>query len=399
MFDKGAAMAGKSKTNRRGRDEGSIYQDIKRDLWVGRVNLGWIDGKRQRKVLYGKTRKEVADKLKALQRDQQMGVALATNKQSVADYMQIWLAAAEVRLRPKTMHSYREMARLHIIPTLGKIHLQRLVPEQIDRLLTTKLQEGLSPRTVQYIRAILRMMLAHGLRRGIVARNVAALTDAPHVDKYEAAALNPAQARLLLDTARGDRLEALYRVALTLGLRRGEAIGLRWTDIDWERKTLRIARQITPVGNKPHLGDPKSKAGIRSIPLPGAIITALREHQERQDADRQAAGARWQDSGYILTNTIGGHLQPAYALRAFHALLDRAGLPRMRFHDLRHSCASLLAAQGVPARVSMQILGHSNVSMTQDTYTHVFDEGLRDAADAMDRTFEDTMESIPNQWC
>ena len=255
-----------------------------------------------------------------------------------------------------------------------------------------KLASGLSARTVQYARAILRMMVEHAVRRGILARNVVALTDAPHVDKFEAAALTPGQARQLLETARGDRLDTLYRVALTLGLRRGEAIGLRWTDIDWDRKTMRISRQITPIGNKSHIGDPKSKAGIRAIPLPGALVAALREHQQRQETERQAASARWQDAGYIFTNTRGGYLQPAYVLRAFHDLLDRAGLPRMRFHDLRHSCASLLAAQGVPARVAMQILGHSNISMTQETYTHVFDEGLRDAADAMDRTFEDTLE-------
>jgi len=375
---------------RRGRDEGSIYRHGERDLWVGNVNLGWIDGKRRRKVVYGKTRKEVAEKLKLILREHQQGLAVATDKQTLQEYMERWLdEVVEARTRAKTIHSYREIARLHIYPTLGKVTLQRLSPDQVQRLLASKHRGGLSARTCQYIRAVLRMALGQAQKHGLLARNVAALVDPPRGEKRATVFLNPDQARQLLDGVRGDRLEALYRVALSLGLRRGEVLGLRWDDIDWAAATLRIERSIGVVDGLRHLGPPKTAAGLRTIHLPATLVDALRAHQQRQECERKAAGPRWQEQGYVFPGTTGTAIHPNNIVRRFHVALKHAGLPPMSFHGLRHSAASIMAAQGIMPGVAMRILGHSSVEITQGIYTHVFDASLRQAADTMDRAMGD----------
>jgi integrase len=184
-------------------------------------------------------------------------------------------------------------------------------------------------------------------------------------------------------------MEALYVVALSLGLRRGEALGLRWEDVDLDTRTLRIEVSMGVVGGKLTLGEPKSATSRRTLPIPASLVTALRAHAIRQMEERLVVGSRWQDTGYVFTSTVGTPIHPGNLMKSFHALLDRAGLPRIRFHDLCHSCASLLAAQGVPARVAMEVLGHADIRITQNIYTHVFDEAKQQAADAMDRLFGD----------
>ena len=218
-------------SSRRGHGEGAIYFRESDQRWCTSVDLGWENGKRKRKVIYGKTRKEVAEKLKVVLRDQQQGLPIAVERQTVEQFITRWLEEVVAsRNRPRTYHSYKEIARLHIIPTLGKIQLTKLTPQDVQTLLSQKAAHGLSPRTVQYIRAVIRMALGQALKWGLVVRNVATLVTPPRAERHEIHPLTPEQARRLLDAARGDRLEALYRVALSLGLRRGEALGLRWVE-------------------------------------------------------------------------------------------------------------------------------------------------------------------------
>ena len=377
-------------SSRRGRGEGSISQRQSDGLWTARVDLGFVDGKRKRKQIYGKTRKEVAEKLKVLLRDQQQGLPIATERQTLEQFLTRWLAeVVAARNRPKTHHSYSEIARLHILPTLGKIQLSKLTPQDVQGLLSHKSAAGLSARTVGYIRAVLRMALGQALKWGLVARNVATLVTTPRAERMTINALTPTQSRALLEAARGDRLEALYRVALSLGLRRGEALGLRWSDIDLEARTLRVEVALGVIDGKLVLGEPKTETSRRTLPLPAALVPALRTHHARQLEERLAAGGKWQDTGYVFTSSVGTPIHPGNLMKSFHALLGRAGLPRIRFHDLRHSCASLLAAQGVPARVAMEVLGHSDIRITQNIYTHVFDEARHEATDAIDRALGD----------
>ena len=245
---------------------------------------------------------------------------------------------------------------------------------------------GLSPRTVQYARAVLRKALNQALRWGLVPRNVATLVDPPRSKRHEIVFFAPDQANAFLDTARGDRLEALYRVALSLGLRQGEALGLRWEDVDLERGVLRVRVALQRIDGVPQLVEPKTPRSHRTIALPRPLAAHLRAHRTRQITERLAC-PRWQDWDLVFPSSVGTPLSPQNLTKRYKALLRDAGLPAMRFHDLRHSCASLLLAQGVPARVVMETLGHSQIGLTLNTYAHVMPELQRQAAEAMERLF------------
>ncbi|HET8631551.1 MAG TPA: site-specific integrase, partial [Thermomicrobiales bacterium] len=201
----------------------------------------------------------------------------------------------------------------------------------------------------------------------------------------------PAEARRFLDAARGNRLEALYRVALSLGLRQGEILGLQWADVDLDAGTLAVRRQLQRVDGAFRLMELKTAQSRRTLALPAALLAALREHRRRQLEERLLAGERWRGAAWdlVFCTRYGTPLDARNLVIYFKALLTRAGLPDIRFHDLRHSCISLLAAQGVSDRVAMEIAGHSQISLTKNIYTHVYDEAKRQAAEAMDRLLGD----------
>ena len=369
---------------RRGHNEGSIYQRESDGKWVASVNLGYgPDGKR--KVIYGDTRKEVAEKLKIVLRDQQQGLPIATERQTVGQFLGRWLQdSAKPTVRASTYTSYEVFVRLHIVPTLGRVPLQQLTPQQIQTLLNQKHDSGLSNRSVQYIHAVLRRALGQAYKWGLVPRNVATLVDPPRVKHSEVQPWTPDQARAFLTFVKGDRLEARYSVALALGLRRGEAIGLRWADVDLDNGTLTVRAALQRIGGKLQLVETKTDKSRRTIQLPKVAIAALKEHRIRQLEERLLAGSQWRDSGMVFTSTIGTPLEPRNVNRRFDQLIKKAEVPRIRFHDLRHTCASLLLVQGVPMRVVMEIRGHSRIAVTMDIYSHVLPELQRDAADKMD---------------
>lgn len=217
----------------------------------------------------------------------------------------------------------------------------------------------------------------------MLSRNVAALTDAPKAERLEYHVLNPVQARVFLDAVRGDRLEALYTVALGLGLRQGEAIGLRWQDVDLERGTLTARHALQRVKLEPDqparkvLVETKTARSRRTLALPGVVLSGLREHRARQLQERLLAGSRWVETDLVFSTRNGTAATNTYITRLFQAHLERAGLPRMRFHELRHSAASLLIAQGAPLRTVMEVLGHSTITLTANVYGHLFDEARR----------------------
>jgi integrase len=375
-------------SGRRGHGEGAIYQRESDGKWCCVLELGWANGKRKRKVVYGKTRKEVAEKLKVLLRDQQQGVPVAVERQSVEQFLTRWLEeAAKPAVRPRTYDSYALVIRLYLVPALGRYQLAKLTPEQVQTTLNELLARGLSPRTVSYARAVLRRALNQALRWGRVARNVAALTEPPRAKRHEITPLTREQGRVLLDAARGTRHEALYRVALALGLRMGEILGLRWQDVDLEGGSLSVAVALQRRKGSRELVEPKTTRSKRTMPLPPVLVAALRAHRARQLAERLAAGPAWQDWGLVFPSTIGTPIEPRNLTRHFKSLLQGAGLPDVRFHDLRHSCASLLVAQGVHPRMIMAYLGHSQIGLTMNTYAHVLPEAQREVAALMEALF------------
>ena len=376
---------------RRGHGEGSIYQRESDGKWCISVNLGWADGKRKRKVIYGKTRKAVAEQLKVVLRDQQQGLPVAIERQTVGQFLDRWLVdVAKPSLRPKTYHSYAALVRLHLKPALGHIQLGKLEPGQVQAMMNAKLASGLSPRTVQYLRAVLRRAIGQALKWGQVSRNVVILTDSPRMVRLEMQTLTPTQAHAFLDSVKGERLEGLYAVALAMGLRQGEALGLRWQDVDLDGGTLHVRVALQRVrGDQPRLVEPKTRQSRRSLPMPPAVTAQLRAHRTRQTEERLVAGPAWQGGpwGLVFCTATGGPLDARHVVYYFKRQLGRAGLPDIRFHDLRHSCASLLLAQNVHPRVVMEILGHSTITMTMNTYAHVLPEAQRQAAALMDGLF------------
>jgi integrase len=304
---------------------------------------------------------------------------------TVGSFLQQWLReVAKPSVRPWTYHGYEVHVRLHISPVLGTLALERLEPIHVQSLINRKLKDGLSPKTVRYIRGTLRTALNQAVRWGLVARNAAALVDGPRVPAHEIQPFSPDEARTFLAAAKGHRLEALYSVAMTLGLRQGEALGLRWRDVDLQMGYLRVARQLQRFDGVFQLVEPKTARSRRTIVMPPTITRVITEHRIRQDAEREAAGPRWKDWGLVFTRSDGQPLDGTVVTHQFHRFLEQAGLPQRRFHDLRHSCATLLLAQGVSPRVVMEILGHSQIALTMNTYTHVVPDLRRDAAARME---------------
>lgn len=373
-------------TKRRGHGEGSIYK--RNDgRWETRISLGWKDGKRDRKVLYGRTRREVADKLAAALKAVQAGEPLADQRTTVEQFLASWLPSVEPTLRPATWRRYEQYARLHVVPQLGRRRLATLDPQHLQRLYADRLAAGLSPQTVVHLHRFVHRALGQAMRWSLVPRNVADLVDPPRVDRHEVTALTPDQAHRFLDAARGDRLEALYVLALYTGMRQGELLGLRWVDVEERNRALRVRRSLQ-VGKDGRwvLGEPKTQSSRRPILLTAGALAALGRHREHQAAEREWMGETWQDHGLVFTDGLGGPLRPQNLIRrSFVPLLERAGVPRVRFHDLRHTVATLLLEEGVHPKVVGALLGHSAIAVTVDLYSHVTATMQAQAVDTLDR--------------
>jgi len=367
--------------------------------WQGAVYVLTSDGTIRRKFVYGKTGAEATRKMVDARKRSDLGLpADATTK--LADYLAQWLRdVARPQLRPRTFEMYSRCVDRHIVPTIGRKRLNALSPADVRKLLNDKTNAGLAPRTVSYVRAVLRSALSQAVRDGLLQRNVAALAKPPRIPRSEVKALSPVEANKLLATARGDRLRAVWVIALSLGLRRSELLGLSWSGIDLERRTLRVARGVQRVDGHLVLDELKSATSHRTLPLPHVVVEALEVHRTRQANERLVAGRAWQDCDLVFCTEIGTPLDPRNLNRSFRALLIRAGVgvdpvetadgrtgwtTRVRLHDLRHSCASFLLSQGASPRVVMEVLGHSGIAVTMNMYAHVLPTLLGDAMAGMD---------------
>ena len=374
---------------RRGHGEGSIFKRKVGGQVVGHVamlDLGYIDGKRKRKAIYGKTRKEVSDRLDEERRKLRAGINIAGPKVTTSQWLERWLRdVAKPNVRPSTFKSYRDLLEDHVIPVVGRIPLERLSPADVRHVMSACTATGAAPRTVHHVRAVLRNALRQAERDGLVQRNAAALAEPPRIEPQEMKAFTPEQARSFQQTIKGDPLEALYLVTLDTGLRQGEALGLRWQDVDLDAGTITVRYALQRVEGKLVLVEPKSQTSRRKV-QPGAVaMRSLREHHARQTEEQERV--TWLPFGLVFTGAHGHPLDGVAVTKRFQAILKAAGLPRMRFHDLRHSSATLLLCQGIAARVVMERLGHSNITLTLNTYSHVIPQLRQGAADAIDRVF------------
>lgn len=363
---------------------GSIYRRKSDGKWCAAI----FNGSRQR-ILYGKTRQEVAAKLREAQKELAKGHVARQTSPTVEAFLRTWLeTSVKPRVRPLTYAGYKVNVEKHLIPTLGPIRLDQLTPQHVQEMINARLAKGFSTKTVAYVHQVLRTALTLGVRWEMVSRNVAKLVDKPRVERKPINPLTPDEARTFLRAIRGHRLEALFTVALALGLRQGEALGLRWEDINFNAGTLRVNNQLQRIDKRLILVPPKTAKSRRSLVMPPLIVDALLEHQKRQVAERLWAGSSWHETGLVFANRTGGPIQAKRVIEQFHDALQRAGMRRIRFHDLRHSCATLLLVQGVSPRVVMEVLGHSEIALTMNAYSHVVPELQHDAARRMQAILE-----------
>lgn len=369
-------------SKQRGNGEGSVFRrsDAK---WVSAISLG--NGRR--KTAISPTKATARKRLAELIADSEQGLALASDP-TLADYLRKWLTESpKVRkLRPRTLAGYVSIVERHLIPELGRIRLRKLSAGDIDAYLNGVTDSGLSRRTAQYHHAVLRHALEQARRwqtQTGVKENVAKDASPPSPDRREVTPLTPEQARLFLASLSGDRLEALYAVSLSLGLRQSEALGLTWTAVDLDGRTLKVRRTLQRYDGAYHLDAPKTDRSRRTVSLPAPLADALRRHRAAQNEERLRVGTLWAGEKWnlVFCTQIGEPLCGTEVTRRFQARLAALGLPRQRYHDLRHAGATFLIAGGVPLRVVMEILGHSTITTTANTYGHIALDVQRDAMD------------------
>jgi integrase len=338
---------------RRGAGEGSITQR-KSGRWMARYRVELPDGRRVRKTLYGANRREVAD-----------------DSLSFGSYLDQWLGSVEGTVKPLTYANYERIVRVHLKPGLGRVKLPRLGAHHLAAYYRQKLDAGLKPASVRLHHAVASRALRQAHRWQLIRQNPAALVDAPRPKPKEITPLTQEQARALLAATEGDALEALWVVLLSAGPRIGEALALRWEDLNLDTQTMRIGRTLSwEKGGAPRYGMPKGGKG-RSVQLTDRAVAALRRHRLRQAEQRLAAGALWHDGGLVFTTSLGRPLRrDDVDRRLFKPLLRRAGLPTITLHTLRHTAATLLLSQGTHPVLVQHLLGHSTVAMTLDKYSH-----------------------------
>jgi integrase len=377
---------------KRGNGEGSIYFRQSDKKWVGSVTLQ--NGKR--KVFYGGTRKEVADKLKTALHEQQQGTIVMSSTQTVAQFLTDWLENVHRRrLRPRTYERYSEVINLHLIPALGRYQLQKLTAQHIQKFYTQKEDEGLASTTIHYYHSVLHNALNMAVKWGLVAKNVSDLVTPPRKERYAIQPFTEEQARAFLDVIHGHKWEALFTLALATGMRRGELIGLKWQDINFKTGTLQVVRVLTRVPTKmperEHVyieAEPRTEKSRRSVLLAPFVIEALKEHRVRQLEAKLKAGSGWQDRDYVFCTLHGSHLNPNRIVDEFKKLLKQADLPNIRFHDLRHSAASLLLSLGIHPKVVQELLGHTQIGITMDVYSHLLPGMQKDAMSKLDEALK-----------
>lgn len=397
---------------RRGRGEGSVFQR-KDGTWCAVLNVGYDgSGKRRRRWIYGEEKAEVLEKLARLRVQALTGDLGEPQRLRVGQFLDLWLTdTARKRVRASTYELYRGVVERHVTKHIGGVGLARLTPHHVRAMLTEMEKGGASLRLQQIAFGVLRLALKQAVRDGSILRNPSEAVDGPKAPRPIMQTLDVEQANRLLAAAEGDRLHALYTLALSVGMREGELFGLTWPNVDLKDGMLQVTQQLAENNGHPWLVKPKTKSAVRQIDLPAIALLALRAHRERALAE----GTLRNPLGLVFTDTEGKPVRRSNFLRReYRPLLERAGLfkeeevidpktgqpvidrdtgkPKVkktfpRFHDLRHTCATLALKAGVPAHVVSRMLGHARVSITMDLYAHVLPGQGKEAAQAIDAAF------------
>jgi integrase len=377
-----------------GNGEGSIYEHKKNGKKVGYRGAYVVhtsEGSKRRYVS-GKTRAGVAAKLRKVLSDRDGGLVFDAGGSTVGDYLDRWLSdAVRGTVRESTFSRDKYLVNNHIKPALERLKLKNLNALHLQGLYRERLDSGLSGSTVQKIHHVIHKALSQAVRWDLIPRNPADAVKAPTASTKEMNPLAAPEARRLLEAASGDRLEAFYVLAVHTGMRRGELLGLKWGDVDLDAGTpaIHLRRTLTRTDNSCRLalGEPKTKKSRRTVRLTPRAVEALRRHRARQAEEKLKAGSLYQDQGLVFAGMVGNLINPSnLRQRSFIPLLKRAGLPRITFNDLRHTCASLLFQRNVHPKFVQELLGHASVAITLDTYSHMLPGMGGEAADAIGET-------------
>jgi len=360
--------------------------------WLVRVYLGrGSSGNRKyfSKTVHG-TKKDARRYLNEKLLENDRGHLTQPSRQSVRDFLLDWIDRGKPGIREKTRESYRWILLQYVLPALGDRRLDQLGPFEIQELYIRMGEKGLSPRTIRYTHSILRSALAQAVRWRIVGTNPADLVELPAKDPREMRALSPDEASRFLTAIRGDRWEGLWEVLLVTGLRPGEALGLKWSDLDWEGRRIRVQRALSRNDNYEwRFVEPKTDRGRRSVAVPASTMETLKRHSAKQAEQRLQKGADFRgDLDLVFSNGQGEPIDyRAVVRRHFKPLVVAAGLGPLRPYDLRHTCATLLMAGGEHPKIVAERLGHSSTVMTMDVYSHVLPDMQEAAAEKLERMF------------
>jgi integrase len=380
----------------------------KLDVWEALITLGRDPGtgKVKRLPVYGKTQQECRDKLIETLQSIKNQTFVEPHKITVESWLDTWLKEYKKdNIRPTTYSSYENIIRVHIKPNLGKAFIKELRPEQVQRFYNERKASGLSPRTIRNIHVVLHEALEQAMRNNLVIRNVSEATTLPKQEKKEMRVLTVKEQNRFIEVLSTDKMGIIFKLDLASGMRRGELLGLNWKDVDLNEGVIRVTRSLsrTKVNfdeeskeNKTAImfQKPKTKKGERSIPLFSSIVSDLKAHKASEKDKFKDLG--WDDikikqhfkDGLVFTNELGGHIEPRNLTRKFYGFIKAAGIPSANLHSLRHSYATRLLEMGVSPKVVQEILGHSTITLTLDTYSHVMPELKRDAADKLSSLFE-----------
>ena len=361
---------------RRGHGEGSIYQRAD-GRWCATISVGYSEsGKRRRRTVFGTTKPDVQEKLRLVATEISHSPDIEPQRIKVGEYLDRWLRdAAKPKVRESTHYNYNRVIKTHIKPQLGGVLLAKLTPIQIHAMYATLQREGKSPETIRLTHAVLHRALKQAVRWRLVPYNVSSDVERPKVVKSDITPLNSEQAAAFLEAARGDRLEAVFVLAVTTGMRLGELFALQWPDVDFGTKSLTVRHSLQELNGKLSLTEPKTAKGRRRIDLPDMAVEALLRHQKKMAAEG------FEDVTWVFCNNSGGALRRShFHYSDFKPILIVAKLPDIRFHDLRHTSATLLLSLGIIPKVVQERLGHSQISVTLDTYSHVLPTMQREAA-------------------
>jgi integrase len=376
-----------AKKRQRGNGAGTVYPRKNRDGKVTGYRGSYFAPDGKRRYVSAKRKGDAARALREAMTDADRGLTFDASNQTVSGYMTRWLEDfAKGTIAPRTYHNYKLQIREHIVPAFGTMKLSKLDTPNIQALYTAKLRDNLKPSSVRYIHAVLHCALEKAVELRLIPRNPAASARPPKIRQEEITPLDVEQTRVLLDAAKDDRFECLYILSLTCGLRMGEALGLKWSDIDLDAGTLRVHRQLQRISEGGGLvfSEPKN-ASRRTIDLPHKAVEALWSQRKRQIEEQLRAGAMWQDHDLVFASSKGTPMDAQNIVnRYFKPLLRRTGLPDIRWHDLRHTCATLLLGRGVHPKMVQHLMGHASIQLTLDRYSHWIPSMGRATAEGMD---------------